>query len=139
MPTEEFPGRYESLSPIRDFVYKQALEAGLDESQAYAVQSAVDEACSNIIDHAYGGEDRGTIFVTCTDGKKGLTITIRDFGKPFDPTKVHKPRPIKNLKDIQTGGLGLHFIRNFMDEVHFDFSIDQGNLLTLTKYRGEST
>ena len=65
MTTTVFPGRYESLSAIRDFVVNVAKGAGFKDFDLYAVELAVDEACSNIIEHAYGGENKGDIELTC--------------------------------------------------------------------------
>ena len=59
MTTVIFPGRYESLSEIRDFVVEIAKIAGFQDFDLYAVELAVDEACSNIIEHAYGEENVG--------------------------------------------------------------------------------
>ena len=53
--TAVFPGRYGSLDEVVDFVTGAAQAAGLDTDGVNAVQLAVDEACSNIIGHAYGG------------------------------------------------------------------------------------
>ena len=63
--TAMFPGRYGSLNEVVDFVTGAANAVGLDADGVNAVQLAVDEACSNIIDHAYGGEGRGEIECTC--------------------------------------------------------------------------
>lgn len=130
-----FPGRFSSLSAISDFVTQAAREAGLDEDAISAVQLAVDEACSNIIEHAYGGEDRGEIECTCYINAEGLTIVLRDQGRPFDPTRVPEPDPHPDLKNCPVGGLGLHFIRKMMDKVNFEFTPDSGNTLTMVKRR----
>jgi serine/threonine-protein kinase RsbW len=56
-----FPAKFESLEGLREFAAQAAKDAGMDESETYAVKLAVDEACSNIIEHAYCGEGRGDI------------------------------------------------------------------------------
>ena len=65
MATAKFSGRFESLADIRKFVFQAASNAGFDEKEIYAVELAVDEACSNIIEHAYEGEGKGDIICTC--------------------------------------------------------------------------
>jgi len=52
--TKSFPGKYSSLERIGDFVRKIAKEAGFESLSVYSIEMAVDEACSNIIEHAYG-------------------------------------------------------------------------------------
>jgi len=134
-----FPGRFDSLSAIVDFVTQAARLAGLESSDVHAVQLAVDEACTNIIEHAYGGEDLGSIRCTYTVDRSGLTITLCDRGIPFDPASVPDPDLHSQLECRQEGGLGLYLMRHLMDEIRFQFSPDQGNTLTMIKRRKLST
>ena len=134
--TSNFPGRFESLAKIGEFVARAAEEAGLDERATYAVQMAVDEACSNIIEHGYGGEDQGEIECTCRIDEDELTVILRDEGDSFDPTSVPDPNVAAELEDRKAGGLGIFFMRQLMDEVSFECSPETGNVLTMVK-RGE--
>ena len=135
MPTKSFPGHYKSLNKIRKFVSRYAQQAGLSEDGIYAVKLAVDEACSNIIEHGYGGEGRGKIECTCQVQDRGLQVTLRDWGEPFDPDQIRPPDFTKSIQDLELRGAGLHLIRNLMDEVSFDFSGKRGNVLILAKYK----
>lgn len=135
MKTAAFPGRYASLAEISDFVLEAAREADLDEKACYAVQTAVDEACSNIIQHAYGGEGKGEIICSVEPSTRGLTIILKDFGKPFHPDQVPDPDLNASLFQRKIGGLGLYFIRKYMDEIRFDFSAHDGNQLTMVKWK----
>ena len=133
MATVNFPGRFESLAGIRKFVFQAASEAGFDEKEIYAVELAVDEACSNIIEHAYGGEDKGEIECTCNDTNDGLEIIIRDDGRPFDPKLIPSPNFSVELNELKPRGAGLFLIRNMMDDVDFVFSETTGNVLRMVK------
>jgi serine/threonine-protein kinase RsbW len=135
MNTVVFPGRYESLSEIRDFVVEIAKEAGFQDFDLYAVELAVDEACSNIIEHAYGGENKGNIELTCNLTERGLEIVLRDHGKTFNPAIIPEPNFGLDIDELKPGGAGLFLMRKMMDEVTFDFSNDSGNVLTMIKYR----
>lgn len=135
MATATFPGRFESLAGIRKFVFRAASDAGFDEKEIYAVELAVDEACANIIEHAYGGEDKGDIECTCNDLNEGLEIIIKDEGKPFDPDSVRDPDFSVNLDDIKPRGAGLYLIRNMMDDVEFVFTKKGGNVLRMVKHK----
>ncbi len=136
--TRSFPGRYDSLASIGDFIRGIAHKAGLGSFAAYTVEMAVDEACSNIIEHAYGSEDKGQITCTCKVTKEGLTIILEDHGRPFDPDLIGAPDISGGLEDRPTHGLGLFFIRQWMDKVDFDFKTGNGNRLTLFKKRQAS-
>ena len=139
LQTRTFPGRFDSLAAIGEFVTRAAEAASLDARAVYSVQMAVDEACSNIIEHAYGGEGRGNIECTCHVDEDGLTVVLRDEGRPFDPTSVPAPDLHASLEDRTGGGLGLYFMRQLMDEVHFEFAPGSGNSLTMVKRREEAS
>lgn len=138
MNTVVFPGIYSSLEGISEFARDACQEAGLDDTACYAVELAVDEACSNIIDHAYGAEGLGDIEITSLIDEQGLTIIMRDFGKPFDPSKVRKPRLKVPLNQVDSSGLGVFLMHRMMDEVNYEFTRSNGNILTMVKYRHNS-
>jgi serine/threonine-protein kinase RsbW len=131
--TRTFPGRYSSLSRIGEFVRTQARSSGLDDTAIYQVEMAVDEACSNIIEHAYGGEGNGEIGCTCQCNPEGLAVILKDNGRPFEPEKTGAPDLEAGLEDRESHGLGLFFIREWMDRVQFEFSPVSGNTLTMFK------
>ncbi len=124
--------RLERLSTISEFVEKAARQCGLDDHQIYDVQMAVDEACSNVIEHAYEGKPNGKIEIVCEKQNDEFIVTIRDTGKPFDPTRVAPPKIKGPISERDIGGLGLFFIYQLMDRVNFDFS-KTGNRLTMVK------
>lgn len=130
-------GRYDSIPLITEFVSEAARAAGLDEDAIFHCQMAVDEACTNVIEHAYGGDGKGNIEVTCHVSPGKCVISILDTGRPFDPESVPKPDPTMPLDKIEPGGVGLHLMRKLMDEVKFHFS-DQGTTLVMVK-TGDST
>jgi serine/threonine-protein kinase RsbW len=137
MATERFPGRFESLAGIRKFVSEAAEEAGFDDKEVYAVELAVDEACANIIEHAYGGEGKGEIICICNDVNNGLEIILKDEGEQFDPSGVSPPDFSIEIEKLKPRGAGLFLIRHMMDDVDFKFSEDSGNELRMVKRRGD--
>ena len=127
-------GRFDRLEQVSHLVAEAAKEAGFDEADVNRCQLAVDEACTNIIEHGYEGEGRGAIDIVCEPGEGELVITIEDQAKPFDPASIPEPHLNTNLEDIQVGGLGLYFMRQVMDAV--EFTTDEGsNKLVLVKRR----
>jgi serine/threonine-protein kinase RsbW len=131
-------GYLKNLTKVSQFIGQAADRAGLDERATYAVKMAVDEACTNIIQHAYGGEGRGQIQLVCETQAEGLQVTICDQGRPFEPSQVPELDRQAPLPERQPGGMGVFFIRNLMDTVEFRFGTPQGNQLILFKRR-EST
>ena len=131
-----FPARFEFLDEIRELVAQIARAGGFNEKEIYSLQLAADEAASNIIEHAYEGISNATLDITCDMRGDTLTITMRDTGRPFNPSNVKQPNLKADLSERQIGGLGLYLMRKLMDEVCYEASPTKGNLLTMIKRRG---
>jgi len=131
------PGRFDRLEQLGHLVAEAAREAGFDEADVNRCQLAVDEACTNIIEHGYGGEDRGKIEILCEPRKGELTITIWDQAKQFDPNAAPLPKLDASIENLGVGGLGLHFMRQVMDRVEFSYE-KGGNKLILMKRQAGS-
>jgi serine/threonine-protein kinase RsbW len=127
------PGRLDQLITISEFIAQAARQAGLDERAVFHVQMAVDEACTNVIQHAYRGIEGRKIFLTCRRTDDTFMVTIQDHGHPFDPTTVPLPDLSADLNVRRVGGLGLYFMRRLMDEVRFEFDDKTGNTVTMIK------
>lgn len=133
METRSYPGRYDSLEKISQFVIQAARQAGLGDRAVYAVELAVDEACSNIIDHAYAGEGKGDLNCSVEVAEGQVTIVLQDFGRPFDPNKIPKPAINVPLDNLKPRGVGYFLMSKMMDEIHYKTSKTEGNILTLVK------
>jgi len=118
------------LRLIRNAVRETAIFCGFSETDTADIVLAVDEACQNVIRHAYGSEGEGDIAIEIRHRPDAMIIILRDFADPVDISKI-KPR---DLNDLRPGGLGTHLIREVMDAVDFlPPPIDGGNLLRLVK------
>ncbi len=136
MKTKTFPATYKNLALISQFIIDIAVESGFSPGDIYAIQTAVDEACSNIIDHAYGEENIGDITITVKQSDDELQIILIDQGEPFEPDDIPEPDITSPLELRKERGLGVFFMRKLMDEVFFEFSETKGNILTLVKQKG---
>jgi serine/threonine-protein kinase RsbW len=133
MTSKTFQGNFSNLEKICEFVTNEAKQAGLNEDGIYAVQLAVDEACSNIIEHAYGSKDNGDITCECNIMEDGLEIILKDNGRPFDPDSIPEPQIGVPLRDLKLRGAGLYLIKKLMDDVVFEFSNNEGSILKMRK------
>jgi serine/threonine-protein kinase RsbW len=131
-----FPARFEFLDEIREFVAEVAREGGFSEKEIYSLQLAADEAASNIIEHAYEGVSDADLDIACDMRGDTLIITMRDTGRPFDPSKVKQPNLKADLSKRQIGGLDMYLMKKLMNEVHYESNTKIGNLLTKIKHRG---
>ena len=127
------PARGEQLALIGEFVTDAARRAGFGERAVYHIQAAVDEACANIIYHAYDFEGQGSIEVHCESIRGDFVITLTDQGQPFDPTSIPTPDVSAPLDDRKEGGLGRYLMKQLMDEVTHQFN-HQSNILTMVKH-----
>jgi len=123
------------LAQISEFVAGRALLAGMDEDQAFAVQMAVDEACTNAIEHAYEGHGDGEVHICCFVEDEDFVVRVIDHGKPFDPCSVPEPDVSTPLEERQIGGLGIYLMKKLMDDVEFRFDQALGNQVIMRKRR----
>jgi len=133
MSTKHFSCSLSNLEKICDFIAHCASEAGLDETEVYAVQLAVDEASTNIIEHGYGQECPSRIDITCEPVEDGVKVVIYDDAAPFDPTSIPEPEINVSLEEVKPRGLGIYLMRKMMDEVCYESDPDKGNTLTMIK------
>jgi anti-sigma regulatory factor (Ser/Thr protein kinase) len=120
------------LATVREFVANIGTDLGLDADVIYALQLAVDEACSNVINHGYRGQ-AGRIDVTVEPVEEGVQVLVRDWGGAFDPHGVPTPNVEAPLEERRLGGLGLFLMRKVMDDVSFAFDAGGGNTLKMVK------
>ena len=116
---------------IVEFAVSWLQRQGLDK-YVFAFETAVDEASTNVVKHAYGGKG-GFFQVSCDLRGTDIVVTIRDHGNKFDPGSVPLPEVSSPLEDRKVGGLGIYMMRKMMDRVDYSFSDQGGNCLTLVK------
>ena len=130
------PAEETQLGRVRDFVVGVCEEANFSERETSNTKLAVDEACTNIIKHAYSHDDEtGTIHVLAEIGHGELTIRLKDTGQRFDFGSVQDPDLNQYVETGRKGGLGVFLINRLMDGVEYN-ATSKGNELVLTK-RGE--
>ena len=122
--------RPETLRLVRAVVGEAAALCGCSENCIRDIVIAVDEACQNVIRHAYGGDPDGEILIDIRRDGDRIAFNIIDFADPVDVSKV-KPR---SLEELRPGGLGIHFISQCMDDARFCPPPDgAGNRLWMVK------
>ncbi|MCW9032578.1 MAG: SpoIIE family protein phosphatase [Rhodospirillales bacterium] len=125
-----FPSKASMLKLVRQTTLNVAGQCGCSDRIAQDVVIAVDEACQNIIRHAYGG-GVGDVILSIRRSNGDIVLKLRDFAPTVDRTKI-KPRA---LDDIRPGGLGTHFINEVMDRVRYlpPPEGETGNILRMMK------
>jgi anti-sigma regulatory factor (Ser/Thr protein kinase) len=97
----------------------------------FAVQLCLEEAVANIIMHGGGAkDDRLQIAIALERNGGTLVARIEDSGREFDPIRFPPPSVAKSLEEAKVGDLGIHLMRNFASDMHYERR-DGRNRLTL--------
>lgn len=123
----------ESLSAFREFISDCCSRHEVPNEAAFDLKLAVDEACTNVIEHGYKGMDPGSIILSFRIEPDRILVSLTDFGHIFEPYSAPKPDVEAALEDRELGGLGLYLIYQTMDNIDYQTS-EEGNTLTFTKY-----
>jgi serine/threonine-protein kinase RsbW len=135
------PGHGSYLVYIRTLVVDLARKIGFPEEEVAKIEMAVDEACSNVVEHAYAAKKEWRwkhrhpeirLDVRGEDNK--LIIEINDYGQRFDFTEYRPDNIEERIRKGRTGGYGIAIMRQFMDEVQYHSSDSTGNTLRLVKH-----
>lgn len=127
------PSSTENLVMIREFVGKIGLQAGMTENEVAMLELAVDEACANVMEHAYEQDASKEVEVRVTLDGENLAIEVVDTGKGFDPGVVEQKALDKLIHERRSGGLGMRMMKKLMDEVHYEILPGVKNELRMVK------
>ena len=102
---------------------------GIPDELSMPINLALEEIVSNVMLYAYP-HSSGRVLVEYT---APLIFTITDSGIPFDPTKQKEADITLSAEEREIGGLGIHLVRQIMDEVIYE-RVEDKNVLTLIKH-----
>ncbi len=131
--TLQVPSSTENLAMIRDFVTSIGEQAGLEPAEVAKLELAVDEACANVIEHAYRRDLTKEVSVRATVDADAVEINVIDTGEGFDPSAVEQKELEKLITERKSGGLGLRLMKTLMDEVHYEIIPGKKNELRMIK------
>lgn len=121
-----------ALVEIRSYVKSKALALGGIDDAVSELALAVNEAVTNIIIHGYGYRP-GYIQISLSRHDNDLIVYLRDKAPPFDPNSVPPPDITIPLERRRPGGMGVHMMRSFTDEMRYSSNTNGMNELVLLK------
>lgn len=125
-----FPAQPQELGAMRHRLAAALAQAGVETVLRQSLVLAVDEACANVIRHAYGGACESRIELRLAQEGSELHFELRDFAPCVDPARV-RPR---DLDETRPGGLGINFIDTVMDSWSLQpMDGGAGNVLAMRK------
>ena len=130
------PGQPLSLALIRAVIAHLATTAGFDDVDASKIEIAVDEACANIMEHAYSDmENKPPVTVQVSLSDDLFVVEIIDEGKKFDKADYHPPTFPTHWEEGNIRGVGIYLIYQCMDTVSFLQTKGKRNQLRMIKKR----
>ena len=131
LAAEEFQAKADQLKLLRQMVRDCLEKEGCEKGFVQRMVLAVNEACMNIIQHAYENRETEIFRVEIFIDNEVLTFCLTDFASSVDAKSIKG----RELDDIRPGGLGVHFINELMDQVEF-LQVpgeNSGNILQMKK------
>ncbi len=123
------------LAPIEQKIKAFALSEDWPVDLVFKIHLVIEEIGINIIEHGYANDESKAFDIVLESGEEVVTIQFVDEARPFDPLNdTPEPDLEAGLEDRQIGGLGIHLVREMMDEVSYA-RVDNLNKLTLWKRR----
>lgn len=121
---DEIPGLAEAVEAFGE-------THDLPPKLVFQLNLALEELVTNIVCHAYGDDHAHVIQVRLAIVDDVITAEVEDDGRPFDPfADAPSPDLEQELEDRPVGGLGVHLVRSFMNEVSYRRE-DERNLVRL--------
>lgn len=125
----------ENLDLIRNYLNTVAAKTKLTEDKIQQIEMAVDEACTNVIEHACEYNEKKTLTIQIKHKENEFIIEIIDRGNvEFDPNEVEKVDLKEFVHQRKRGGLGIHLIKNLMDEVEYFVGSGSRNRVKMIKH-----
>lgn len=124
----------EHLAKVRDFVATHASDFGFSEPAIADIRLAVDEAFTNIIEHAYDNDAQQTVAIALGHDGQTFWISLCDTGKSFTLADYKKPDLEEKIKQKKRGGVGVYLIKKLMDDVEY-LQQNSRNEIHMTKTR----
>jgi len=121
------------LAEMCDFVEAATAQSGLVHDDAFAFRLAAEEICKNIIQHGFDGKKPGQMSLSFEKDPRNARLIIRDDGRHFHPDQARDPDLVADWKERKIGGLGIHLVKEQMDEISYLEMDGGGNQLTLEK------
>jgi len=128
------PSQTDNLELIRNFVSGVARKVGFRDVDISKIELSVDEACTNVIEHAYRGRARKDIGVAVKIDCDKLVIVVTDRGRGFNFRDVGMPDMKTYLAELRVGGLGIYLMKTLMDEVEYHSAPGKKNEVRMVKY-----
>jgi anti-sigma regulatory factor (Ser/Thr protein kinase) len=118
--TLQLINRLSELEVLSHWVADVSMRLRLSARASFQLDLVLAEAVTNVIENAYTDDIDHKIFIQVEPRSPLVEVQIRDHGRPFNPLQYPEVVPPKSLAEAKAGGLGIHLIRNYAQECHYE-------------------
>lgn len=130
MLSKTFQASKSELKTIRSFVKSYLIDNKINLIHHDSIILAVGEITSNILEHGYNFKESDKIKVDLSSNNNEIKLKFFDNGQIVDIEKIKS----RELNDIKPGGLGIFFINEIFDDIHWvKGDPDWNNVLEIKK------
>lgn len=120
--TKVVPSDPEILPELEEYIIKIARDINLNETKINSLALSFSEAISNCMKHGNKYDKSKTVSIAITIDSKKMCISLKDQGAGFDLQGVPDPTKPENI--LKDSGRGIHIMKNFLDDLHYNFTPD---------------
>ncbi len=125
-----------NVSVVRVALTSFISNEGLSLDEIMEIKTAVSEAVTNSIEHAYT-EKENTVSITAKlfeiDNMHYISIVVQDYGKGIEDVELVTTPGYTTKPELEHAGMGFTIMETFMDEIIIDSELGKGTKITLTK------
>jgi serine/threonine-protein kinase RsbW len=128
----ELTNDLEELTRLEAWLTSWAEQMSVDSRTLFQLNLVCDELVTNTILYGCQSDIAHTIRISLKIDKDSIELTITDDGKAFNPLSLPSPNVQASVEERRIGGLGIHFVRESMDEAIYE-RVDKLNRLQMKK------
>lgn len=125
--------RLVDLDKIKKAVAEMSTAVECTKRKFKEIDLILEELFTNVVCHGFTDNKEHDINISLTCDDTSLMIRMEDDGKPFDVTAAIQPDTKCAIEKRCVGGLGIHFIKHFIDECEY-YRKKNKNIIVLKKY-----
>ena len=112
--------RLSVLASLHELIEEFGVHNGIPEGTIFLVNLELDELLTNYVTHSLHKVPKPRMDVLLEVFEGQVVMTVLDTGPPFDPRTINPPDTALALEDRPLGGLGLHFVRTYADNLTYE-------------------
>lgn len=109
------------LDRLHQVLWQFGKEQELPKNVINAMNLALEEIVTNVIEHGYDDNGEHAIIIRCSVKDGQIMSEVEDDGKPFNLIDCPDPDISQSLEDRPLGGLGIYLVRNVMDGLDYTY------------------